>query len=351
MVAPPKLTRITLQPAVEGYLKRVSRSARTGNLSARTVENYTRDLTEFVRIIGPDTIVDDITGDQIDEAILTFADTPDGRYNNPDHKPSGPGRGTGAQQRFRQSVNRFFTTATRDGWVQANPMQWAELDPRDRAGLRTDRTALTLEQAEALLEHGPGTPPPPDKPGRPWENNHTRDRYLIALLIVVGPRVSELCAANTDDFSTSDGVTQWRIIGKGGKERHNPLSPWLEEQRATYLATPRPPITKKATPAQVTDAQKAVFVTGRGTRLAPRDVQRILDRAHQRVLTADPARARRATPHALRHTTATLLLSSGWDVKVVQQLLGHASLATTGKYLDHVPGELARAIAGHPLAP
>ncbi len=56
-----------------------------------------------------------------------------------------------------------------------------------------------------------------------------------------------------------------------------------------------------------------------------------------------------AGPHALRHTTATLLVAHGWDVKVVAELLGHASIATTGVYLDRIEGELAAAIAAHPL--
>jgi site-specific recombinase XerD len=63
-----------------------------------------------------------------------------------------------------------------------------------------------------------------------------------------------------------------------------------------------------------------------------------------------PARIRRdATPHALRHTSATLLLAAGWDVKVIAELLGHASIATTGVYLDRIDGELAAAIRAHPL--
>lgn len=79
--------------------------------------------------------------------------------------------------------------------------------------------------------------------------------------------------------------------------------------------------------------------------MSARDVQRLLERAEARVRTREPAHAREVTPHALRHTAATLMLAKGWDVKVVAQLLGHASISTTGTYLDAIPGELAQAVA------
>ncbi|MGV8846518.1 tyrosine-type recombinase/integrase [Tessaracoccus sp.] len=348
MVAPPKLTRIPLGTAVDTYLGAVRAQATVGRLSVRTAENYARDLHDFTRLAGEITIVDDITGPDIDHTIVAFAGAPDGRFSDPAAK-DGPGRGVGTQKRFRQSLSRFFAVAARDGWVQANPMQWSDLTPTERGGLRSARTALTMEQAEALLTFGPGSPDDPK--ARSWERNHARDQYLLALLLLLGPRVSEVCAANVDDFFISDGVCQWRILGKGGKERQVPLSDYLLERRDAYLAGPRPVPGPTVSDKVRADAAKAVFVTGRGARLNPRDVQRFLSRARLRVLTDAPGLDREVTPHALRHTAATLLLSSGWDVKVVQQLLGHASIATTGKYLDKVPGELARAIASHPLTP
>ena len=84
--------------------------------------------------------------------------------------------------------------------------------------------------------------------------------------------------------------------------------------------------------------------------MSARDVQRMLGRARLKVLAKDPQSAREITPHALRHTAATIMLSHGWDVKIVAQMLGHSSLSTTGIYLDELPGELAQAVASHPLA-
>lgn len=105
-------------------------------------------------------------------------------------------------------------------------------------------------------------------------------------------------------------------------------------------------------PAAARDAERALILTSRGTRITSRDVQRLLRRAELRVAACPevPAEDKRApTPHALRHTTATLLLAAGWDVKMVRDLLGHESITTVSKYLDKIPGELAVAIAKHPL--
>ncbi|MHC5560734.1 tyrosine-type recombinase/integrase [Kocuria sp. U4B] len=89
----------------------------------------------------------------------------------------------------------------------------------------------------------------------------------------------------------------------------------------------------------------------RGARLAARDLERLLGRAVMRTRAADPARARAVVPHGLRHTAATLMLAEGWDVKVVARLLGHATVHTSSKYLDELPGELSVAINAHPLTP
>lgn len=347
MVAPPRLDRIALSDATSTYLARAQQQQKAGHLSPTTVQTYAIDLRDFTSLIGAATVVDDITGADIDDAISRYADLPDGRYRDPSAKGA-QGRSPATQARFRQSVSRFFTAAARDGWVQANPMQWATLTPRARGGLRAARTALVLEQALALLDHGAG-PPVLDETLRPHERNHARDRFLLALLTVLGPRVAEVCRADTADITYSrDGGWSWRIVGKGGAVRDVPLSPDLVALRDAYLAD-RPEPSNLLPAAQRTDAERALFRTGRGARLAPRDVQRLLARARDRVAAVDPRLARDVTPHGLRHTAATLMLANGWDVKVVARLVGHASIDTTGRYLDEIPGELAAAVAAHPL--
>ncbi|WOP18137.1 tyrosine-type recombinase/integrase [Raineyella sp. LH-20] len=346
MVAPPKALRITLGAAVDRYLDAVAAQVTVGNLSPATRDNYAADLADFTGIVGADVVVDDISGQDVDTAIARFGSLPDRRFVDPARKRA-PGISVATQRRFRQSVSKFFSHAAQNGWVQLSPMQWSVLNPTVRGGLRTARTALTGDQALALLEYGPGEPE--SSAVRPHERNWARDRFVLSVLAVLGPRVSELCGADLEDMWTEDGQVIWRIEGKGGKVRKVPLSPWLAERRDAYLAV-RPAPGPQLSPEQRADASRALVRTGRGARLDPRDVQRLLRRAEQRVQLVAPERAREVTPHALRHTAATIMLSAGWDVKLVAQMLGHSSIATTGQYLDELPGELAAAVAANPLS-
>lgn len=338
MVAPPQPTRIPLGRAVDTFLDDMNARALVGSLSPATVRNYRADLSEFATIIGADTVTDDITGQDVDRAIYTYGTTPDGRYSDttvrPRRDPGKEGRSVSTQARFRRTLNTFFMHAEKNAWVQVSPMEWSTLAPRVRGGLDIKRTAMTFDQAEALLLHGPGSP---DAEGRSHERNYERDRFLLGLLLILGPRVSEVAAANDEDITTVDGAEVWRVLGKGGKVRHLTLSPWLSRVKREYL---------EVRPEGKGSGVGALVRTGRGTRITPRDVQRLLPRAEHRVAAAAPDLARRATPHALRHTAATLMLARGVDVKVVSHMLGHASIATTGLYLDELPGELAEAVAG-----
>jgi integrase/recombinase XerC len=160
-----------------------------------------------------------------------------------------------------------------------------------------------------------------------------RDVAVFELLYAAGLRVSELCGLDRRGVDL-DGRTV-TVLGKGGKERRVPihdecataLERWLGQGRAAMAGPETPP--------------DAVFVNRRGRRLGPRDVRRILD-----------TRAGSPThPHALRHTFATHLLDGGADLRVVQELLGHASLATTQIY-THVSKERLRSVyeETHPRA-
>jgi integrase/recombinase XerC len=157
-----------------------------------------------------------------------------------------------------------------------------------------------------------------------------RDLAVLELLYAAGLRVSELCGLNRSDVDLRGRTVT--VLGKGGKQRRVPihdaavaaLRAWFEGGRDAMEG-----------PAE------AAFVNRRGARLGPRDVRRILDRR-----SASPTH-----PHALRHTYATHLLDGGADLRVVQELLGHASLATTQVY-THVSKERLRAVYGetHPRA-
>lgn len=347
MVAPPKPQRIPLSEAVDRYLDSVSAQVTVGRLRQATRNNYASDLAGLLEVLGGDVVTDDVTGEDVDRAVGKYGSGADKRYTR--REKDGPGRSVATQKRFYESVSRFFTHAAKHGWVQVSPMQWATLKPTVRGDLRTERTALSSEQARALLEHGAGTPPAEgDEKTRPHERNHVRDQLILTLLLVLGPRVEELARANRQDILTGDGQTEWRVVGKGGKVRRVPLSEEMVELLNTYLAQ-RPEPSEELPEKTLADARKALLRTGRGTRLTSRDVQRLVNRAATRVRAAEPDQARGLTPHALRHTAATLMLASGWDVKVVSQLLGHANISATQRYLDAIPGELAAAIRTNPL--
>ncbi len=181
-------------------------------------------------------------------------------------------------------------------------------------------------ELDRMLEEGPVGPDGPDPVAR-------RDLAVLELLYASGMRVTELCDLDLDDLDLDLRVV--RVLGKGSKERRvlvharavAAVRAWLDGPRATMARTQSP--------------GAALFYNRRGSRLGPRDVRRILDR--------------RATipthPHALRHSFATHLLDGGADLRVVQELLGHASLQTTQVYTHVSKERLLRVYAGtHPRA-
>jgi site-specific recombinase XerD len=349
MVAPPPFTRITVANAVEEYLTSVHRAVLSASLSPATEKNYTRDLHAFLNLCDQDTVLDDLTAADIDDIILAYAAEPDRRYTKSRKPGPGPGqspvgRGPGAQARFRASLSRLFAFAVRRGYVQQDPMPDTVVRPRTKDLRAAARTALPQPTAAALLS----TPDRSATKRRKDQELSQRDTVILRILMEVGPRVSELCQFDRADVDLRDSGTWLNIRnGKGGKARDLPLSPATATALQAYLHTKRPPPPENDSPERKEDATRAMFVTFRGRRIQPRDVQNLVHRAVAKL----PADLRRAvTPHGLRHTAATLLLSSGAaDVKTVQALLGHASLGTTGIYLDEVSDEMARAVAAHPV--
>ena len=148
-----------------------------------------------------------------------------------------------------------------------------------------------------------------------------RDRAMLEVLYGGGLRVSELCGLSLDDLDLGGATV--RVLGKGRKERLVPLNPQAVDALRAWLARRGELLAqeaKKQDPA-------AVFLNARGGRLTTRSVARHLDRY---VLAL--GLPRKLSPHALRHSFATHLLAGGADVRVIQELLGHASLSTTQRY-------------------
>lgn len=350
MVAAPQLDRITVGDAVSRYMEGVHRAVRGESLSRATADNYARDLDEFVDIVGAEVVLDDLTGADIDDALLVYASRPDARFRTarPDRT-----RGTGAQARFRASINRLFTEAVLEGWVQASPMPRSRIRPVARGLAGASRRALSAEAASHLID----TSHRPD-PARRDQQLGLRDAFILRVCVEAGPRVSELCGADQADLARENDGGGWlRVTGKGRKERFLPLTPETVAAYDTYVRLERP--TPKARRQRdratgemretvpVDDAEKALLLTWRGLRMTPRDVQLMVNRACRSL----PAQIRRdVTPHGLRHTAATLLLASGAaDVRTVKELLGHASISTTGIYLDSEAHELMAAVNAHPV--
>lgn len=146
-----------------------------------------------------------------------------------------------------------------------------------------------------------------------------RDQAILELFYSSGLRLSELCGARLEAFDESDAML--RVIGKGNKTRLVPVGAQAMEAIANYLAGERPSLVKSG------KTSSHIFLSIRGTALSPDRVRQIVK---QRAAQADlPPKV---YPHLLRHSFATHLLEGGADLRVIQELLGHADIATTQIY-------------------
>lgn len=222
------------------------------------------------------------------------------------------------------SLRRYFDWLRRRGRIEVDPS--ARLSAPGHDG-RLPRV-LRRDEIEVLLDGGP---PPTDDPVEAALAQ--RDTAVLEILYGSGLRVAEVCGLRPVDIDLDRArLTVW---GKGSKQRTVPLSAPAVAALRTWLSAGRSVLVDADTPAD------AVFVNRRAHPLSPRDVRRILDRR-----AAGPAH-----PHALRHTFATHLLDGGADLRAVQELLGHADLATTQLY-THVSRERLRGVleTTHPRA-
>lgn len=218
------------------------------------------------------------------------------------------------------ALRRYFGWAVRTGLVAADPT--LGLHVAADAG-RLPRV-LDAGDLDAMLSG----PVPENEPH--WRR--VRDDALLEVLYGSGLRVSELCGLRLDAV-VLDHPAHVTVWGKGAKQRRAPLSEPAVAALRAWLA-----IRHEVAPD---DMEPVVFANERGRPMTPRDVRRVLDRR-----SPTPTH-----PHALRHTFATHLLDNGADLRAVQELLGHADVATTQRY-THVSRERLRAAyqASHPRA-
>jgi integrase/recombinase XerC len=222
------------------------------------------------------------------------------------------------------ALRRYFGWLRRTGALATDPSRGL-MAPRGEGRLPR---VLKAEELTVLLDE------PPAAVDADPDAVRLRDDAVLELLYGSGLRVGELCGLEPSAVALDQRVvTVW---GKGSKQRRVPLSPPAAEAVEAWLGRGRPELA-----ARSNGRVSTLFLNKRGNALTPRDVRRILD--HR---AAAPTH-----PHALRHTFATHLLDNGADLRAVQELLGHADLATTQLY-THVSKERLRAVYDqtHPRA-
>jgi integrase/recombinase XerD len=268
-------------------------------LSENTVSAYRRDLAAWSaycrsRQLDPA----EADGEDVTEFLAALRE---GRP--PAHKPLAPS----SVARMLVAVRSLYKFLVREDYI--------EVDPTGRIGSpkqpRSLPKAIRLDEVEALLEL-----PADDLLGR-------RDRAILETLYGAGLRISELVGLDVDDVDL-DSATLLVRAGKGSKSRRVPLGSVARKAVGAYTTRSRPELLRRA---RGDGGRSALFLNARGGRLSRQGCWKIL-KGYARAGGLDD----RVSPHTLRHSFATHMLDAGADIRVVQELLGHASLATTQVY-------------------
>jgi len=297
-----------LDRAIDSYLRHISIER---GLSDNTVAAYRRDLAGYAAWLAERDIDDtDAVGPDTVRAFAEHAATAD------------PPPAASSLARLQSSVRGLHRFLAREGEAVTDPTTKL-VPPKQPQKLPK---ALTIEQVEALLD----APSAEDPIG-------IRDRALLELLYATGARVSEAIGLDVDDMRHGDIL---RLRGKGNKERIVPLGSFAQAAIDAYLTRVRPALAAKGS------ATPKLFLGARGRPLSRQSAWLVIQAAADKAqLTAH------VSPHTLRHSFATHLLQGGADVRVVQELLGHASVATTQIY-THVSADTLRDMyqSAHPRA-
>ena len=289
-------------------------------LAANTLASYRRDLSRYQQVMAAAgrTEIGEVTSADIASYLAGL------RAGDADHPPlaaSSAGRAMAA-------VRGLHAFACAQGMTAADPAR--PVTPP--APPRRLPKAISVAEVERLLDAaGPG---PQDDP------RGIRDRALLEFLYATGARISEATALDVDGL-TLDGDPAVLLDGKGGKQRIVPLGRYAAAALDAYLVRARPALAAGATRT----VPPAVFLNARGGRLTRQGAWAVLRAAAER------ANLLHVSPHTLRHSFATHMLDGGADIRVVQELLGHASVTTTQIY-TLVTVEKLREVyaAAHPRA-
>jgi integrase/recombinase XerC len=270
-----------------------------------------RSLFDFVAQRAPDAGISGLTLPMLRSWLAALAAT-------------GSARTTLARR--TSAVKTFTAWAVRRGLMASDPAARLQMPKARRtlpAVLRQDQALDAMAAAKSGAQQG--------------DPLALRDRLIVELLYASGIRVSELCGLDIDDVDTSRRLL--RVLGKGNKQRTVPFGAPAVSALTAWLSDGRPALTTK-------DSGPALLLGARGRRLDPRQARTVV---HQTMAAVDGAPD--IGPHGLRHSAATHLLEGGADLRVVQELLGHSSLATTQLY-THVTVARLRAVhdQAHPRA-
>jgi integrase/recombinase XerD len=283
-------TELTLEESLERYLRHVSIER---GLAINTVAAYRRDLRAYLDflllrgIITPEGIVpDDVSA--FSRELRTREDAP--------LTASSTARMLSSVRGFHRYLLDEEQVQT-DAAVATKPPKLASRLPK----------AISIEQMASVLDAARGETP-----------QALRDTALLELLYATGARISEAVDLNVDDVIDGDVV---RLFGKGGKQRIVPLGSYAREAIDAYLVRARPVFSVRGT------STAALFLGARGQRVSRQNAWLILRAVAERANLGIEI-----SPHTFRHSFATHLLAGGADVRVVQELLGHSSVATTQIY-------------------
>ncbi len=315
-----------------GYLQHLTVER---GLARNTLESYQRDLQRYTCALAArgKTSLGDVAEEDIAAFVAGLRRGGDGH----------PPLSAGSAARAVVAVRGLHAFALREGIAATDPARQV----RPPAPPRRLPKAISVFDTERLLGAA--------APGSPAAPAGLRDRALLELLYGTGARISEAVGLDIDDLDLrghgSDTPGAVRLAGKGGKQRVVPVGSYARTALDAYLVRGRPALAAAAGPARRRAPPRAaapggaVFLNARGGRLTRQGAWMVLRAAARRAGLAD------VSPHTLRHSFATHLLDGGADVRVVQELLGHASVATTQVYtlvtVDHLREVYA---AAHPRA-
>jgi integrase/recombinase XerD len=265
-------------------------------LSPATLDAYGRDLARYTEFLAErGRALAAVTTADVEEFLARAREGADGR----------PPLAATSTRRALAAIRGFHRFAVIEGWTMTDP---AAAVAAPAAGLRLP-DALDIDEVVRLLDAA--------ETGPVWAA--LRDRALLEFLYASGARISEALGLNQADIDTRAVPVIVRLFGKGRKERLVPIGAPAARALEAYAVRARPALARQPT--------GAVFLGRRGGRLSRQAAWAVVEAAARRAdLTG------RVSPHTLRHSFATHLLLGGADVRVVQELLGHASVTTTQLY-------------------